>query len=175
MAKKERSEQSAANAGLEVGLGGIFKGIENILQMAAKVAESGEGAVKTGEFTIPGLGDKAKGIFGFSIKTMGVGQDQVKVEPFGNIRETQAGPVVDEVREPIVDLFDEEDQIRVLAEMPGVAEADLRHEIKGDILTISAEDGRKYHKEVLLPTSVKEDDVKVSYKNGIFELRLTKA
>ena len=42
--------------------------------------------MKTGEFTIPGLGDKAKGIFGFSIKALG--QDQVKVEPFGNIRET---------------------------------------------------------------------------------------
>ena len=175
MAKEKKPKESVGKVSLDLGLGGIFKGIENILQVASKVAESGEGAMKTGEFTIPGLGDKAKGIFGFSIKTMGVGQDQVKVEPFGNIRETKTGPVVDEVREPIVDVFDEGDHIRVLAEMPGVDEADIQHEIKGDILNLSTEDDRKYHKEVLLPVPVKEEDVKASYKNGILELRLTKA
>jgi len=173
MTKEKKSEESVGEPHVDFSLGGIFKGIENILQMASKLAESGEGTMKTGEFTIPGLGDKARGIFGFSIKTLG--QDQVKVEPFGNIRETQAGPVVEEVREPIVDVFDEGDQIRVLAEMPGVEEADIQYEVKGDILTLSTEDDRKYHKEVLLPAPVKEEDAKVSYKNGILELRFTKA
>ena len=175
MVRERKSKESKGKVSVDFGLGGIFKGIENILHIASKVAESGEGITKTGEFAIPGLGDKAKGIFGFSIKTMGVGQDQVKVEPFGNMRETQAGPVVEEVREPIVDVFDEGEQIRVLAEMPGVEVTDVRHEIKGDILTLDAENGRKYHKEVLLPASVKEEGLKVSCKNGILELRLTKA
>jgi len=175
MAKKEKSEEPAgkAEASVDLGLGGIFKGITDLIANASKLAESSDGSMKTGEFTIPGLGDKGKGIFGFSIKTMG--QDQVKVEPFGNIHKTQAGPVVDEVREPIVDVFDEGDHIRVLAEMPGVNEADIKREVKGDILTLSTEDDRKYQKEVLLPASVKEDDVKATYKNGVLELRLTKA
>ena len=173
--KEKKSEEPAGKVGIEFGLGGIFKGIEDLISIASKLAEETGGTMKTGEFTIPGLGDKAKGIFGFSIKTMGVGQDQVKVEPFGNIRETKAGPVVEEVREPIVDVFDEGDQIRVLAEMPGAQEADIKHEIEGDILTLDAEDNRKYHKEVLLPAPVKEEGVNVSYKNGILELRLTKA
>ena len=173
MANEGKPKESAGKVSVDFGLGGIFKGIENILQAASKVAESGEGTMKTGEFVIPGLGDKAKGIFGFSIKTLG--QDQVKVEPFGNIRETQAGPVVEEVREPIVDVLDEGDQVRVIAEMPGVEEADIKHVIKGDILTLDAEGDRKYHKEVLLPAPVKEEDAKVSYNNGILELRLTKA
>ena len=173
MAKEKKPAESAGKVGADFGLGGIFKGIENLLQMASKAAESGEGSAKASEFTIPGLGDKAKGIFGFSIKTLG--QDQVKVEPFGNIRETKAGPVVEEVREPIVDVFDEGDYIEVLAEMPGVDDADIQYEVKGDILTLSAEDGRRYHKEVLLPTGATKEDAKVSYKNGIFELRLAKA
>lgn len=173
MAKEKKPEEPVGKVRVEFGLGGIFKSIENILSVASKLAEASEGTLKTGEFTIPGLGDKAKGIFGFSIKTLG--EDQVKVEPFGNIRETQTGPVVEEVREPIVDVFDEKDHIRVLAEMPGVEEADIKHEVKGDILILSAENGRKYHKEVLLPASVKEEEAKVSYKNGILELRLTKA
>jgi len=175
VAKKKKSEESSAKASVDFGLGGIFKGIGDLITAASKLSEAGEGTSRTGEFTIPGLGDKAKGIFGFSIKTMGVGQDQVKVEPFGNIRETQAGPVVDEVREPMVDVFDEDDYIRVLAEMPGVDEADIHHEIKCDILTLSAENDRNYQKEVLLPAAVKEQGAEVTYKNGILELRLTKA
>jgi len=173
MAKKKEPEESAPKVSADFGLGGIFKGIGDLIAAVSKLSEAGKGVSKTGEFTIPGLGDKAKGIFGFSIRTLG--QERVRVEPFGNIRETQKGPVVDEVREPIVDVFDEEDHIRVLAEMPGVAKADIHHEIKGDILTLSAENDRKYHKEVLLPAPVKEQDAKVTYRNGILELRLTKA
>ena len=175
MAKEKTSKKSDGKVSIDFGLGGIFKGIENILQIASKAAEAGEGAMKTGEFTIPGLGDKAKGIFGFSIKTMGAGQDQVKVEPFGNIRETKAGPVVEEVREPIMDIFDEGNQVRVLAEMPGVEEKDIRYEVMGDILTLDVENGRRYHKEILLPVSVKEQDVEANYKNGILELCFHKA
>jgi len=173
MAKEKKPEESAGNAQIDFGLGGLFKGIGNIIEQVSKLSEVGEGGMRTGEFTIPGLGDKAKGIFGFSIKTLG--QDKVKVEPFGNVRETKAGPVVEEVREPIVDVFDEGDQIRVLAEMPGVDETDIKHEVKGDILTISTEDDRKYEKEILLPASVKEEGAKVTYKNGILEIRLIKA
>ena len=175
MAKKKEPEEPAGKASVDFGLGGMFKAIGDLIAAASKLSEAGEGTSGTREFTIPGLGDKAKGIFGFSIKAMGQGQEQVKVEPFGNIRETQQGPVVDEVREPIVDVFDEGDYIRVLAEMPGVDEADVHHEIKGDILTLSAENGRKYHKELLLPACVKEQEVEVTYRNGILELRLTKA
>jgi len=173
MGKEKKLEESVGKVHVDFGFGGIFKGIEDLLRAASKLAEAGETTMKSGEFTIPGLGDKAKGIFGFSIKTLG--EDLVKVEPFGNIRETQTGPVVEEVREPIVDVFDEGEQVRVLAEMPGVNETDIQHELKGDILILSAEDGRKYYKEVLLPASVKEEEVKVSYKNGILELRLLKA
>ena len=175
MAEKKTSEEPAGKASVDFGLGGILKGIENLVATASRLSEAGGGTQKTGEFTIPGLGDKAKGIFGFSIKTMGAGHDQVKVEPFGNIRKTREGPVVDEVREPIVDVFDEGDYIRVLAEMPGVDEADIHYEINGDILTLSAKDSRKYEKEVLLPAPVKDQDATVTYKNGIFELRLPKA
>ena len=173
MAKEREPEESAGNAPVDFGLGGMFKGIEHILQLASKLAQTGDATSQTGEFTIPGLGEKAKGIFGFSIRTLG--QDQVKVEPFGNVRETKAGPVVEEVREPIVDVFDEGDQIRVLAEMPGVDEGEIKHELKDDILTVSAEGVRKYEKEILLPAPVKEEGAKVTYKNGILEIRLIKA
>jgi HSP20 family protein len=59
--------------------------------------------------------------------------------------------------------------------MPGIEENDLKIDLKGDILDISAErDTRKYHKEILLPEKVEEGKMKVKYNNGILEIRIKK-
>ena len=83
---------------------------------------------------------------------------------FGNVHSTEKGPVVDEVREPMVDVFDEKDVIVVLAEMPGVGRADVEVEVNGDILSIttSASAPRKYAAEVLLPAPVEPDGMKMA-------------
>ena len=82
---------------------------------------------------------------------------------------------VEEAREPVADVFEEGEQIRVIAELPGVSESDIKYEVKGDILTISTEGDRRYNAEVLLPSPVESAGIESSYNNGIFELRLTKA
>ena len=154
------------------GLGGVFNGIGKLIDSVTKIAaESGGIVSKTGD--IKGLGDKAKGVYGFTVRTLAGGE--AKVEPFGNIRRTPKGPVVEEVREPIVDVFDEKDQLLVVAELPGVAESDINVEVKGDILTLSGERGeKKYSKEVLLPSKVDEESLTSSYTNGILEIRINK-
>ena len=59
--------------------------------------------------------------------------------------------------------------------MPGVSEGDIKLDLKGDILDISAQTGdRKYHKEVLLPTKVRVETLTSSYKNGMLEVRIRK-
>ncbi len=170
MAKKEKEPK----AEFDFGLGGLFKGMGNLLDVVSKMAEEGKGEYsRTGE--IKGLGDRAKGIYGFSIK-MGIGGQPIVVEQFGNIKKAARGSVeVGEVREPIVDVYDEGDYLRVLAELPGVDESDIHLEIKGDILTLKAEGkDRKYSKEVLLPSEVESDNMKTQYKSGILEIRLMK-
>lgn len=154
------------------GLGGIFGGIGNLIDSVAKMAEEGKSEIsEKGEIKIKGLGDKAKGVYGFTVRTLAGGE--AKVEPFGNIKKTPKGPVVEEVREPIVDIFDEKDHILVVAELPGIEESDIKIEVKGDILTLSAERGeKKYSKEVLLPSKVDEKSLTSSYKNGILEIKL---
>ena len=48
--------------------------------------------------------------------------------------------------EPLVDVFDEKDHFRVVAKLSGVQEKDIRAEVKGDKLVISADTpDRKYH------------------------------
>ena len=114
-----------------------------------------------------------KGIYGFTVRTLAGGEP--KVEPFGNIKKTPKGPVVEAEREPIVDVFDEKDHILVVAELPGVDEGDIKKEIKGDILNLTAEKGdKKYKKEVLLPSTVEAEPISSTYKNGILEIKLKK-
>jgi HSP20 family protein len=80
-----------------------------------------------------------------------------------------------EERQPIVDVFEEEDHIKVMAEVPGVEEKDIKLHVKNNFLTINADtSGKKYYKEVKLPTSVEKDSVESTYRNGVLEVKLSK-
>ena len=172
--KKKEDEGLDIDFGIgKLSLGGLFKGIEKLVDLAAELKEAGGEIKKEGEIDLSHLKKDMKGVFGFSIKSA-VGGRPV-VEPFGNIKRTPKGPTVEEEREPIADVFDEEEEVRVYAEMPGVNEEDVEFDLKGDILDISAQSGdRKYHKEVLLPAKVKPETLTSSYKNGILEVRIKK-
>jgi HSP20 family protein len=169
MAEKEERDNIEIDFGMgKISFGGVFKGLGNLIDLAAKLSE--ERVERKGE--IRGLPKGAKGVYGFSIRTLA---GKPVIETFGNIRETTKGTIVEEVREPIVDVFDEEDRILVIAELPGVSEDELKIEVAGDILNLTASGkDRKYAKEILLPCKVKADSVKTSYKNGIVEITLEK-
>lgn len=166
--KKRKSE-----ATIDLGLGGLFKGLGDFLDLVSEMVETGEEEVtRTGEFKVKGLGEKGRGVYGFSVRTAAGGIP--KVERFGNIRATEQGPVVAEVREPLVDVFDEAQEIVVVAEMPGVGEDEIRVEIQDDILSLETTGERKYAKEIMLSEPVDAATLRKSYKNGILELRLNK-
>jgi len=169
MTEKKENDKVDVDFGMgKINLGGLFKGFGNLIDLASKLSE--EGMERSGE--IGGLPKGVKGVYGFSIRTLA---GKPVIESFGNIRETAKGPVVEEVREPMVDVFDEEDRILVIAELPGVSENEVKIEVAGDILNLTASDrDRKYAKEILLPCKVKPDSVKTSYKNGILEITLEK-
>lgn len=169
MTKKEETDKVEINFGMgKISFGGLFKGLGNLIDLASKLSE--EGVEKRGE--IKGLPKGAKGVYGFSIRTLA---GKPVIESFGNIRETAKGPVVEEVREPIVDIFDEEDHISVIAELPGVSGDEIKVKVAGDILNLTASDrDRKYAKEILLPSKVKPESVKTSYRNGILEITMEK-
>lgn len=176
MSKKRSTKSNGGTNSL--GLGGFLGGLGTLIDKLGELAEKGEELKKTGEIDLDPKG-KLRGVYGFTIKT-GLGGDRegVKVEPFGNVRpDEQTGkPVVHEMREPMVDLFEEDDQVLVVAEMPGVGSKDVQLELADDILTITAERGdMKYRKEVLLPRTFQEKEMTSSCRNGVVEVRLTKA
>lgn len=179
---KDKKKKDEENEGLNIdfgigklslGLGGLLDGIGNLVDLAAKLKEAGGEVSKEGEIDLSNLKEGMKGVFGVSIKTA-VGGKPV-VEPFGNVKKTPEGPKVEEEREPITDVFDEDQEIRIYAEMPGVNQEDIKLDLKEDILDISAQTGdRKYHKEILLPARVNAETMTSSYNNGILEVKVKK-
>jgi len=174
MARDKKTE--GVETGGFMGLGGLLGGLNGLMEKLGELAEKGGEIRDAGE--IGGLDPKGKlrGVYGFTIKTA-VGGDGIKVEPFGNVQkdEETGGPVVREMREPMVDVFEEDDHVLVVAEMPGVGEEDVQLACDGDILTITAERGdMKYRKEVLLPSSFSTDKISHVCRNGVVEVRLTR-
>ena len=155
-----------------LGLGGLFKGIEKLVDLAVKLDEKG-GINKEGQFNLDHIKKGMKGVYGFTINTAGGGSP--KVETFGNIKKTPEGPIVDEEREPMTDIFDEEKEIVVIAEMPGIEETDLKIDLKDDILEISATGKyRTYRKELLLPVKMDKSNLQHKFTNGILEIKISK-
>ncbi|MDW7731375.1 MAG: hypothetical protein SCH66_02975 [Methanolobus sp.] len=151
-----------------IGVGEIFNGFGSFIDTVSEMAEKGQGRTeRTGEIETPA----GKAMYGFSVKMGGKG---LQVERFGNIvRETEKGTVIEETREPYVDVFEEADGLEVIAELPGIEEKDISYEVKDDVLIINASgDSRKYAREVLLPCRAAV--LKTVYRNGVFKLTLKK-
>jgi HSP20 family protein len=154
--------------------GGFIGGLSGLIEKLAELAEKGKELHEVADLRDPD--GRKRGVVGFSIR-VGLGDEAVKIERFGNLRrdEKTGNAVVQPVREPMVDVFDEADHVLVVAEMPGVAEEDVRVELKDDILNLSAERGdQKYHKEVLLPCAFPPESMSRTCRNGIVEIKFTK-
>ena len=159
--------------------GGFFSGLGKLVEQLGKLAQeaeqSGGSLSKTGDFKV-GSDQRSKGVYGFSIKT-GLGDKGPRVEPFGNIRKDEDGKLVavHEIREPMVDLFDEPARLLIVAEVPGIEAKNVRVEVHDDILIISTEKSEpNYRKELLLPASYSSDKLSFQCRNGVLEIVLKK-
>lgn len=175
---KEKQNKDGVNIDFGIGklsLGGLFDGIEKLVDLSERLEKAGGEIRKDGEINFGKRkdGSPLKAVFGFSVKTADGGKSVF--ESFGNVKKTPEGPVVEDEREPLTDIFNEKREIVIMAEMPGVEAANIKLDLKGDILEISARDGsRNYRKEVLLPVQVVPESLSSNYNNGILEIRLKK-
>lgn len=155
-------------------VGGFLGGLADLVQKLGHLAEGGRQLRKEGEIRDPQ--GNVRGIFGYNVR-VGIGGEDLHVEPFGNVGKDQATgeAVVHETREPMVDLFEEEDHVLVVAEVPGVSEDDLHVDLADDILSLTAEAGEtKYRKEVLLPQSFEPHNLSYTCHNGVLKIKLLK-
>jgi HSP20 family protein len=91
---------------------------------------------------------------------------------------------------PPVDLFEHQDEFVVRLELPGMKKEDIEVSLNQGVLSISGERKSAEHKEaephraerffgrftrsVTLPASVKADEIKANYRNGVLTINLPK-
>ena len=170
MGEKDKNKDNI-NINLDMGLGKMLGNLKNIVDLVSNLDE--EGIKKGGNINFEG-NDKMKGVFGFSVKTAG---NKTSISSFGNkVKDVEdENIVIDKVREPVVDVFDEEGLYTVIAEIPGVEEKDINVSVSSDIVQINAKTGNiEYEKELLLEKAVLNEVEKMNYNNGILEMKLRK-
>ncbi len=135
------------------------------------------------ERKIPGGGTvKEMGpfVYGYSFSQGPDGKPVIR--EFGNVKPSiRGGPFgmskpsldVKEEREPLVDTIVQSDNVKVVAELPGVEKSDIALECDGRNLVLKVDtDKHRYYKSLELPVEVDPDTSKASYKNGVLELIL---
>ena len=164
--------------GAGVDTGGLLGGLGNLISQLGRLAEQAE---QSGGFSGNGESEGGskkpfKAVYGFSVKS-GMGADKPTVEPFGNVHRDSDGKGVEvqEIREPMDDIFAEPDRVLVVVEVPGIRSEDVNLEIHDDVLVLAAERGEnQYRKELLLPESFSREQMTFSCHNGVLEIRLRK-
>jgi HSP20 family protein len=121
-------------------------------------------------------------VYGYSMK---VGPDgRPVVREFGNLKAPQtrglrAGiPRIElaDSREPLVDVIDQGDSVKVVAELPGVDKSEIKLNCDGKTVTLSVDTAeRRYYKQEPLGSDVDPDTARATYKNGVLEVTLSKA
>jgi len=75
---------------------------------------------------------------------------------------------LDEVREPLVDVFEDKDAIKLYVELPGVEKDDIQLNVVGGHAEVKA---KSFYKQIALPSrDVEFDKVSASYKNGVLQV-----
>ena len=155
------------------GLGGIVKGLEKSDTFRERLeAIDGEVDRKLRETPLKKVETgKAPHIrTDFSVRSLAEDKGARGRTPALKVHREELKP--EKLREVPVDVFDEGDHLRVVAELPGVEETDIKVNLEAGKLTISAHTtDRKYHQEVKLPR-VPGGSPKTRYKNGVLEVEL---
>lgn len=107
---------------------------------------------------------------GFAIKPGPWGRPQVK--EFGSKPTSKEGFYE---HKPFTDVIDEEDKVRIIAEVPGVNKDGIDVQVSETEAEIKAVgDKKRYHEKVDLENEVIPDSAKARYNNGVLEIELKK-
>jgi HSP20 family protein len=112
-------------------------------------------------------------VYGFSM-SFESGEKPV-IQGFGNVKPTQRTPQILREWEPLVDVFEENEAVVIVVELPGLERDDINVHSTENHLTVSVNTPTcRYHKELTLPATVKPRLTCAVYKNGVLEVRLKK-
>ncbi|MCS3924186.1 archaeal heat shock protein Hsp20 [Methanosalsum natronophilum] len=116
-------------------------------------------------------------VYGFSFSQKP--GEEPEIREFGNIPSTNSRKnkegtghqvKIDE-RKPLIDVLETENEIHVIAEMPGIEKEDIKLNATESMVQLKASRGdRKYSENIELPGKIDPDSGKATYKNGVLEI-----
>lgn len=78
----------------------------------------------------------------------------------------------EEVREPLTDVFQDNENVKLYVELPGAEKTDIQLNVSGNRAEIKA---KNFRKTIDLPTAhVEVDKATTNYKNGVLEVTIPK-
>jgi HSP20 family protein len=161
-----------------IGIGSIFKGLDKFINIVGDMLENEKNEVDIkGIINDPEKSKKIVGKYGFNIKIGGENLGGINdINTFGKMRNNLSREKsVEKTLEPVTDVFDEEDKVIIVVELPGVAEEDIKVEIEEDILKIEAEGNSNcYIKNIKLPFIPKTELVTPQLNNSIYSIIISK-
>jgi len=118
-------------------------------------------------------------VYGYS---MTIGPDgKPKVREFGNIKSPvgEMGsfeqPSLSAEREPLIDISSTDNEVRIVAEMPGISKEKIKVNAYDKYVEIKSEDpNRKYHKKIEVPEDIDIESARSNYNNGVLEITFKK-
>ncbi|MBD3262234.1 MAG: Hsp20 family protein [Candidatus Altiarchaeales archaeon] len=112
--------------------------------------------------------------FGFGFSMTQINGQPVKHEIFYPNQTQTNEDIEDKTCTPFSDVYEEENQTRVVFDLPGVDKKDIQLTQEHNTLEVSVETPqRSYHKKVKLRHEIQNP--KTTYKNGVLEVRIPKA
>ena len=122
----------------------------------------------------------------FGIRGLQEEMNRLFSDYFGQTAETKTPAIA-----PAVDLLETKDAVKVKVELPGISKEDVEISLKDDLLTIRGEKRQEkeekgenryyversygsFSRTLTLPSGVKADNVKATYRDGVLEIILPK-
>jgi HSP20 family protein len=119
-------------------------------------------------------------VYGYSVK---IGEDgKPIIRKFGNVDVfshsiNDSSHDTQQEREPLIDIINGKEEIKIVAELPGVAKENIKLYANENTLTIESSgsiEERWYFKKIEFPEFVEPSSGRSHYKNGILEITFKK-
>ena len=117
------------------------------------------------------MGESVPFVYGFSIIRR-PGEDS-ELREFGNVPEysqNEDNLFPSEMKDPLIDVFENEELVHILAEFPEVEKENLLLHATAQNLEIKVVGSSEYSEDIELPVRVDPKSAKASYKNGVLEV-----
>jgi HSP20 family molecular chaperone IbpA len=168
MSKKDQDPKDEVGvegfAKIARGLAGLFDVLGDFERLPRRGRHEKDGRVMEYSFSTRTLGEAAG-------KRAEHEEPSARAEPPRRAAKRSALELV----EPATDVFDEQDEIVLLFELPGVEREAIRCLLDGDILLLEAKtDDRLYRKETLIEEKLAAGPPRLNLRNGVLEVRLSK-